>query len=112
MREANSKTTTSDEVAIRLKELETRHHEEIQKLFDLATGDYFSRVMDAYQSVDGGIDLPELDVSPHRSIYPTECSPPLRIPEIPRDTGQVRNTHSGCDRGVPRLPLRVPPDTK
>lgn len=70
MKEANTKSVSSDEVTSRLKELEIRHQEEIQKLHDLCARDYISRVMDAYQSTDDAINLPELEVSPSGSINP------------------------------------------
>lgn len=63
MREAVERPVSSESLTMRIKELETRHKEEIEKMHDTQMKDYLLRVMDAYHSTDGTIYLPEVEVS-------------------------------------------------
>lgn len=58
-----AKPATSSDLTSLIQEMEARHKQDISKLMDVQTKDHISRVLDTYQSVDGIVELYDLDVS-------------------------------------------------
>ncbi|EKM50209.1 uncharacterized protein PHACADRAFT_188531 [Phanerochaete carnosa HHB-10118-sp] len=64
--QAGAKPTAASDLTSLIQETQKRHEKEIEKLMDLQTKDHISRVLDAYQSADGIVNLPELNRSMER----------------------------------------------
>ena len=109
--EAATKPATAASLTSLIRETEERHSQDIQKLMDIQTKDHISRVLDAYQSVDGVTNPPELEVRCILRVYAATLTSTANSAGIHRPSRSVRHACAHrSDVRIQQLPVRAPAD--